>query len=90
MVHGEQPRVCVELYSKPGCHLCESALEQLIDALKDVSFDLVECNINDSADWTKKYAFDIPVVAVNGKVFCATFLNVEAFKTHIKEISSKT
>ena len=57
----------ITLYTKPGCHLCES-VEQVIDRVVSRRTCAVQKrNIEDDPADFQKYQFDIPVVLVDGK-----------------------
>ena len=58
----------VVLYSRPGCHLCEQALEEIL-ALRSqgVRFELREVDIESDDELLKRYLERIPVVAVDGE-----------------------
>jgi glutaredoxin len=54
----------VTLYTKPGCHLCESAEQVIRDVGRRVELKLVKRNIlKDQGDF-ERYQFEIPVVFV--------------------------
>jgi len=57
----------VEIYSKPGCSLCEEAKAVLLSLREKMAFDLVEVDIRRDRALFERYKFDIPVVRVNGK-----------------------
>jgi glutaredoxin len=56
----------VTLYSKPGCHLCDDALEALGRVQKLQPFDLEVINIQDDPGLLADYGEQIPVVLLNG------------------------
>lgn len=49
------------LYSKPGCHLCEG-LEEKLDQIRDLNFELEVRDITTQADWFAAYQYEIPVL----------------------------
>jgi glutaredoxin len=55
------------LYTRHGCHLCDTAKETLLQLQHECDFEYEECDIDDNDDWTEKYGLMIPVVEVNGK-----------------------
>lgn len=57
----------VVVYSRPGCHLCEEAIEQII-ALHEQGyrFNLHEIDIESSDLLLRRYLERIPVVEVDG------------------------
>ncbi len=63
----------IVLYSRPGCHLCDEThaiLNELLAKRASVGLPapaIVERNIEDDADWHRRYMFVIPVVAIGGR-----------------------
>ena len=56
----------VRLYSRPGCELCESAL-QLVETLRgDFDFLLEEVNIEEDPALKDRLGEQIPVVTIDG------------------------
>lgn len=57
----------VVVYSRPGCHLCEEAIEQIV-ALHEQGyrFDLHEIDIESNDLLLRRYLERIPVVEVDG------------------------
>jgi glutaredoxin len=56
------------LYTRSGCHLCETAWQQLERARRRYGFVLEIVDIDTDADLIRQYSEQIPVVAVNGVV----------------------
>lgn len=56
----------VEVYTKPGCSLCDEMLELLEDLQQAQPFELVERNIFEREGWFEAYRHRIPVVAIDG------------------------
>jgi len=66
----------VEIYSRPGCHLCDEAKE-IIDRVRlRFPFAFRVINIETDPDLEKAYREQIPVVFINGN---------KAFKYHVDE-----
>jgi len=59
----------VEMYSKPGCHLCDIARDVILSANEELPFEFVETDINKDKDLYTKYKDDIPVIYINGRFF---------------------
>ena len=55
-------------YSRPGCHLCESAEEILTDLEKELPITFKKFNIDESDELTEKYGLYIPVIEVDGEM----------------------
>ena len=66
----------VEIYSKPGCHLCEEAKAVLERVRRSLPFDLREINIEESPAHHERFKEEIPVIFINGK---------KAFKFRVDE-----
>jgi len=58
--------VKVEIYSRPGCHLCDEAKEVIERVRRRIVFSLRVINIETDPELEKKYGEEIPVVFVNG------------------------
>ncbi len=60
----------VQLYSKPGCHLCDDARLVLEDIAahpeRYVQFSLEEIDILQQADVFELYRYRIPVIVIDG------------------------
>jgi glutaredoxin len=59
--------VRVVLYSRPGCHLCDQALQVLVAEQKDHPFELDEVDVQDDEDLEREYGIRIPVIEVDGE-----------------------
>jgi hypothetical protein len=57
----------VDLYGKPGCHLCEKVREELLEMREFVEFTLREIDIRCDPALYARYRYDVPVVVVNGE-----------------------
>jgi glutaredoxin len=66
----------IDIYSKPGCHLCDEAKAVLQKVKKDIPFKLREINIELSAEHHQTYQEEIPVIFIDGK---------KAFKYRVDE-----
>jgi glutaredoxin len=57
----------ITLYSKPGCHLCDEALETLRGLQAELAFVLQECDITTDEGLHRAYFERIPVIAMDGE-----------------------
>jgi glutaredoxin len=63
-------KAIVTIYSKPGCHLCEEAKDNILAAGCNDEFTIEEINIEEDSALKERYQYDIPVILINGiKVF---------------------
>jgi len=66
----------IEIYSRPGCHLCDEAKEVIDRVGRRVPFNVSVINIDNDPALQKLYGEQIPVVFINGN---------KAFKFHVDE-----
>jgi len=57
----------VNLYTRPGCHLCEPVKELILVVQRERGFDFSTVNIEEDAGTLEKYKHAIPVVVVDGR-----------------------
>lgn len=57
----------IEVLSKPGCHLCEQAIENLRALLNMTPFDLEIVDITKDENLLRTYMLKIPVIRLDGK-----------------------
>ena len=57
----------VELYTRPGCHLCDDARAVLLAERSRAVFELREIDIESSGDLVAAYGLRIPVVVIDGR-----------------------
>jgi len=67
----------IEIYSRPGCHLCDEAKEVIDRVGRRVPFNLSVINIDNDPALEKLYGEQIPIVFINGS---------KAFKFHVDEV----
>jgi glutaredoxin len=56
----------IHVYGKPGCPLCDDALELLEDIGPRFSFEIVRHNILEDQSLFEKYRYLVPVVVIDG------------------------
>jgi len=57
----------VTLYSRPGCHLCETARAVIEQVCADLGEEYVELSIDDDPALQSRFGEEIPVTFVDGK-----------------------
>ena len=75
----------VTIYTKPGCHLCEDVEAKVRSVMAKAPFALETVNIMLDPMLQMQFAFDIPVVQIDGKTVATHFLNEETFENLIKK-----
>ena len=67
----------VVMYTRQGCHLCETAWAQLLAWQSIYQFVLRAEDVDTNSDWAVKYGQCVPVVEINGKV---------RFRGHVNDV----
>ena len=57
----------VVLYSRAGCHLCDTARDVLLGERSRTSFELVEVDVAGDDLLEREYGIRIPVVEIDGR-----------------------
>jgi len=65
------------VYSRPGCHLCEQLIEEILPIVRG-RLEVVVHNIDSREDWRQKYDTRIPVVEYDGEPVCQYHLDRDA------------
>ena len=57
----------VTVYTRPGCHLCETALATVAAVCADLGTDFEEVDISGSEELTRRFTDEVPVTFVDGR-----------------------
>jgi glutaredoxin len=77
----------VVLYSRPGCHLCEDALQLLESLRTEFGFALREVNIESDAELERRYFVEIPVIEMSGDVIAQAPIDAAVLRRAIANSS---
>jgi len=61
------PALQITLYTRPGCHLCEEARQQMAPVLVEFGAELLEVNIDADPALRELYANDVPVIFLGAR-----------------------
>jgi c-di-GMP-related signal transduction protein len=79
----------VVVYSRPGCHLCEEALEQIVALhAEGYRFNLHEVDIESNDLLLRRYLEKIPVVEVDGIEVSELILDRAALKARLDTVGA--
>ncbi len=86
-------RVCemgcrIQIYSRPGCHLCEQLIDE-IEPLLQGKATLEVRDIDSRPDWQEKYDTRVPVVEIDGRFICEHRLERSALRRVLNGIESE-
>lgn len=74
----------IEVYSRPGCHLCEQLVEELLPLIRGKA-ELQVLDVDSNPEWSKQYGSRIPVVECGGKFVCQYALDSDALLQAIEQ-----
>lgn len=57
----------ITLYSRPGCHLCDTARDVIEAVCADLGEEYVEVSIESDPDLEQRFGHEIPVTFVDGR-----------------------
>ena len=78
----------VVVYTRPGCHLCEEALERIValHGRDGLDFELHEIDIESDELLMRRMLEKIPVVEVDGTVVSELVLDEGALQTRLDTV----
>jgi glutaredoxin len=82
------PKPHVRLYTKPGCHLCEEAKQEMLRAGITDEYTFEEVNIEEDAEAYERYKFEIPVITINGHKAFKYRLTAAEFRRRVRRPSA--
>ena len=77
--------VTVTVYSRHGCHLCESAEKTINSLAKELEFSVEILYIDGDAELEKLYGTEVPVIHINGEHHDFYKVDPERFKTSLEK-----
>ena len=79
----------VVVYSRPGCHLCEEAVEAIVELHRDgYRFALHEIDIESDELLLRRHLERIPVVEVDGTVISELILDEGALRARLDTVGA--
>ena len=79
----EKRRICV--YSRPGCHLCELLIDELMPLIRG-RLELDVLDIETRPEWKLQYGVRIPVVEYDGETVCEHHLDTAAIRAILQSL----
>ena len=77
MTIGESRMPEIQVFSRPGCHLCELLLDELMPILRG-RLELQVFDIDTNDEWQSRYGLRIPVVVFEEQEICHFKLDKDA------------
>jgi glutaredoxin len=79
----------VTIYSRPGCHLCEEAKQQIAPLLKEFGARLTEINIDEDPELRARYGYDVPVIFLGARKAAKHRVDIAQFRRQLRDASVK-
>lgn len=76
----------VEIYSRPGCHLCDDAKEVIERVQRRYPFVLKITNIETNSALETAYGTEIPVITINGNKAFKYRVDENEFERKVKRL----
>lgn len=77
--------VTVTIFSRRGCHLCESAENLLQNLRSELLFTLEEIFIDGNEELENLYGTEVPVIHINGEHHDFYRVDPERFRTSLEK-----
>ena len=75
----------VTIYSRPGCHLCEEAKQQIAPLLAEFGARLTEINIDEDAQLRARYDYDVPVIFLGARKAAKHRVDLAQFRRQLRD-----
>lgn len=86
-------KIQIDLIGKPGCHLCETAEQELVGVLAEFSkrhpdseIHMVQRSILDDAELATRHSEEIPVVLINGQMHSYWRIDAKRLTAKLEEL----
>jgi glutaredoxin len=80
----------IEVYSRPGCHLCHEAVAVIEPFSRRYPLKLTITNIDDDAALRFAYGTEIPVILINGTEAFRHRVDAGALERKLKELWTRS
>ena len=76
----------IEIYSRPGCHLCDEAKAAIEPFSQRYPLELTVTNVDSNPDLRAAYGSEIPIVMINGTEAFRHRVDTRALERKLKEL----
>ncbi len=81
----EPPALQITLYTRPGCHLCEEAKQQMAPVLVEFGAELLEVNIDADPALREQYTNDVPVIFLGARKIAKHRVNLVQLRRQLAD-----
>ena len=75
----------ITLYTRPGCHLCEEAKQQMAPLLAEFGAELHEINIDADPALRELYTNDVPVIFLGTRKIAKHRVDLRQFRRQLAD-----
>jgi glutaredoxin len=86
LLRKSRPKIKVEIYSKPDCHLCDAAKAVILEIQKDIPIEISEIDITQHPALFEEFKEQIPVVFINGRKAIKYRVDAHEFRKKLDRI----
>ena len=76
----------VRIYSRSNCHLCDVALETLVNLQQEFDFKIDKQLIDDNPELEAKYGESVPVILINNQPHDFFRIDPERFRSAMSQL----
>ena len=76
----------IEIYSRPGCHLCDEAKAVIEPFARRYGLELTVTDVDSNSDLRAAYGTEIPVILINGTEAFRHRVDAQALERKLREL----
>ena len=76
----------IEIYSRPGCHLCDEAKAVIEPLTQRYAFQLTVTNVDSNPELRAAYGTEIPVILINGAEAFRHRVDAETLERKLRQL----
>ena len=76
----------IEIYSRPGCHLCDEAKAVIMPFCSRYPIELIVTDVDSNEGLSRAYGWDIPVIIIEGQEAFRHRVDSGAMERKLKEL----
>jgi glutaredoxin len=80
----------IEIYSRPGCHLCDEARQVIAPFVRRYSINVTVTDVDSDAALQRAYGSEIPVIMINGKEAFRHRVDAASLERKLNEVWNKS
>jgi glutaredoxin len=80
-----RPPLVVTLYTRPGCHLCDEAKQQMAPLLAEFRVALREVNIDSDPALREQFTNDVPVIFLGDRKVAKHRVNLDQLRRQLTD-----